>query len=170
MKWALHLEGNPIDLETWASEFSSTSDPNVRALPGTAEAGQTYVLGWSGFDSAVTTIEVVHLARVLVRHMNGLVACLDPDSEVVSVSGKVAQIQDGTVLLQQLLQASSGGSYKVRGATVTLKVSGASSQPTPKLCLSWMTKCGRNDAASSAACLVIGQAAVGNGNCPSGWP
>jgi hypothetical protein len=155
MKWAVHIEGNPIDLENWASEFSATSDPNVQALPGSAEGEQTYVLGWSGFDSAMTTIEAVHLARVLVRQMNGLVACLYPDSEVVNVSGKVAQIQDGAVLLHQTLQASSG-SYRVRGATATLKVSGTSSHPTPKLCLSWMTKCGSNDALGDAVSLLGG--------------
>jgi hypothetical protein len=29
MKWGVHIDGNPIDLETWADEFSSPSDPNV---------------------------------------------------------------------------------------------------------------------------------------------
>jgi hypothetical protein len=157
MKWALHIEGNPIDLENWVSEFSSTSDPQVRALPGNAEGEQTYVLGWSGFDSAITTIEVVHLAKVLVRQMNGLVACRHPDSEMVRVSGKVGQIQDGSVLWHQVLQANSGGSYRVRGATATLKISGASAHPTPKLCLSWMKKCGgSNDALGDAVNLLGG--------------
>jgi hypothetical protein len=151
------LEGNPIDLENWVSEFSSTSDPQVRALPGNAEGEQTYVRGWSGFDSAITTIEVVHLARVLVRQMNGLVACRHPDSEMVRVSGKVGQIQDGSVLWHQVLQANSGGSYRVRGATATLKISGASAHPTPKLCLSWMKKCGgSNDALGDAVNLLGG--------------
>ena len=151
MERGVHMDGNPIDLETWADEFSSPSDPTVRVWPK-----QTYVLGWSAFKITTDDKEMVHLARVLVRQMNGLVACLYPDSEIVNVSGKIAHLENGSVLLHQVLHAGSGGSYRIRGARATIQLSGASTHPASKLCLSWITKCGSKNALGDAVSLLGG--------------
>jgi hypothetical protein len=65
MDWGVQIRGNPIDLEFWGDEFSSPSDPFVQVLPDIAGGEATYVLRWSGFDSAATSKEVIQLAIVL---------------------------------------------------------------------------------------------------------
>jgi len=151
MQRGVHIDGNPIDLETWVAEFPFPSDPTVWVWPK-----QTYVLGWSAFKRTINDKEMVDLARVLVRQMNGLVACLHPESDPVSVSGKIAHLENGSVLLHEMLHAGSGGSYEIRGARATIQLSGTSSHSRSKQCLSWMTKCRSNDTLGDAVSLLGG--------------
>ena len=44
----------------------------------------------------------------------------------------------------------------VRGGRVTVKISGGSSPAPPKLCASWLTKCGSNNALGDAVTLLGG--------------
>jgi hypothetical protein len=78
-----------------------------------------------------------------------------PDSELVSVTGKVAQMQNGSVRWHHVLQAESG-SIRTRLGRGTVKISGVSSPAPPKLCASWMTKCASNNALGDAVTLIGG--------------
>jgi len=114
-RWAVELTGHAFDVQDWAEALPPPGDPCGE------RQGETFILRWSGLESASTAGEVHERAPAILDQLNGAMF-IARKSRPLRLTGGIIEFRPDGTRGRHVVMMAGAAEIRVRGSSANFTV------------------------------------------------